>query len=285
MSRILVTGARGQLGSEIQDLEKEYEQYSFFFTDIHNLDLTDHKAVKRFIEKKRIDVIINCAAYTAVDKAETEPEPADAINHLVVKNLAEIAKAHKIKLIHISTDYVFDGTKTTPYIETDVPNPQSVYGLTKLKGEQAMQTINPDNSVIIRTSWVYSSHGNNFVKTMLRLGVERDELNVVADQTGSPTYAGDLANAIMEILPKIKNDKVALFHYANAGSCSWYEFAKAIFKIKGLNVKLNPIPTDQYPTPAKRPNYSVMDTAKIKENFKVEVREWEVALKKCLDKL
>ena len=285
MSRILVTGARGQLGSEIQDLEKEYEQYSFFFTDIHNLDLTDHKAVKRFIEKKRIDVIINCAAYTAVDKAETEPEPADAINHLVVKNLAEIAKAHKIKLIHISTDYVFDGTKTTPYIETDVPNPQSVYGLTKLKGEQAMQTINPDNSVIIRTSWVYSSHGNNFVKTMLRLGVERDELNVVADQTGSPTYAGDLANAIMEILPKIKNDKVALFHYANAGSCSWYDFAKTIFKIKGLNVKLNPIPTDQYPTPAKRPNYSVMDTAKIKENFKVEVREWEVALKKCLDKL
>ena len=285
MSRILVTGARGQLGSEIQDLEKEYEQYSFFFTDIHNLDLTDHKAVKRFIEKKRIDVIINCAAYTAVDKAETEPEPADAINHLVVKNLAEIAKAHKIKLIHISTDYVFDGTKTTPYIETDVPNPQSVYGLTKLKGEQAMQTINPDNSVIIRTSWVYSSHGNNFVKTMLRLGVERDELNVVADQTGSPTYAGDLANAIMEILPKIKNDSVELFHYANAGSCSWYDFAKTIFKIKGLNVKLNPIPTDQYPTPAKRPNYSVMDTAKIKENFKVEVREWEVALKKCLDKL
>ena len=203
----------------------------------------------------------------------------------MVKNLAEIAKAHKIKLIHISTDYVFDGTKTTPYIETDVPNPQSVYGLTKLKGEQAMQTINPDNSVIIRTSWVYSSHGNNFVKTMLRLGVERDELNVVADQTGSPTYAGDLANAIMEILPKIKNDKVALFHYANAGSCSWYDFAKTIFKIKGLNVKLNPIPTDQYPTPAKRPNYSVMDTAKIKENFKVEVREWEVALKKCLDKL
>ena len=282
MSRILVTGANGQLGSEIQELEKEYEQYSFFFTDIHNLDLTDHKWVHDYINDKYIDVIINCAAYTAVDKAETEPEPADAINHLVVKNLAEIAKANKIKLIHISTDYVFDGTKTTAYTEDDIPNPQSVYGLTKLKGEQAMQDINPANSIIIRTSWVYSGYGNNFVKTMLRLATERDELNVVADQTGSPTYAGDLAKAILEILPKIKNNSVELFHYANAGSCSWYDFAKAIFEIKGLIVKVNPINTSQYPTPAKRPKYSVMETRKIRETFKVEVLEWEVALKKCL---
>ena len=165
---------------------------------------------------------------------------ADAINHLVVKNLAEIAKANKIKLIHISTDYVFDGTKSTPYTETDIPNPQSVYGLTKLKGEQAMQEINPANSIIIRTSWVYSSYGNNFVKTMLRLAKERDELNVVADQVGSPTYAGDLAKAILEILPKIKNKNVELYHYANAGSCSWYDFAKAIFKIKGHECKSKP---------------------------------------------
>jgi dTDP-4-dehydrorhamnose reductase len=285
MAKILVTGCKGQLGSEIQELEKEYAQYSFFFTDIHNLDLTDHKAVKIYLEDNDIDVIVNCAAYTAVDKAETEHELADALNYLAVKNLARIAKANDIKLIHISTDYVFDGTKDTLYTETDVPNPQSVYGLTKLKGEKAIQQINPANSIIIRTSWVYSSYGNNFVKTMLRLGKERDELNVVADQFGSPTYARDLAKAILEILPKIKNKKVEFFHYANAGSCSWYDFAKAIFKNKNLQVKLNPISTSQYPTPAKRPMYSVMDTVKIKERFKVEIPDWEEALIVCLQKI
>ncbi len=169
MTKILVTGCNGQLGSEIRELEKEYGQYSFFFTDIHNLDLTNHKGVGDYIKDNKIDVIINCAAYTAVDKAETEPAIADAINHLVVKNLASIAKEKHIKLVHISTDYVFDGTRLHPIQRTDVPNPQSVYGLTKLKGEQAMQEINPANSIIIRTSWVYSSYGNNFVKTMLRL--------------------------------------------------------------------------------------------------------------------
>ena len=175
--------------------------------------------------------------------------------------------------------------KTTPYTETDIPNPQSVYGLTKLKGEQAMQEINPANSIIIRTSWVYSSYGNNFVKTMLRLSAERDELNVVADQVGSPTYAGDLAKEILEILLKIKNESVELFHYANAGICSWYDFAKTIFKIKNLQVKVNPIPTSQYPTPAKRPMYSAMDTTKIKERFKVEIPDWEEALIVCLQKI
>ena len=285
MSRILVTGANGQLGSEIRELESVYGQYTFFFTDIHNLDLTDHEGVKSFITDNNIEVIINCAAYTAVDKAEAEPDVANAINHLVVKNLAEIAKANKIKLIHISTDYVFDGTKDTPYTETDTPNPQSVYGLTKLKGEQVMQAINPANSIIIRTSWVYSGYGNNFVKTMLRLGMERDELNVVADQVGSPTYAGDLAKAILQILPQIKNKIVELYHYANAGTCNWHEFAKAIFKIKGLNVKVKPITTKDYPTPAKRPMYSVMDTNKIRKQYGVNGPQWERSLEDCLQQL
>ena len=285
MSRVLVTGCNGQLGSEIRELEKEYAQYSFFFTDIHNLDLTDHKGVEKYIEDKRIEVIINCAAYTAVDKAETEPEIADAINHLVVRNLAEIAKANNIKLIHISTDYVFDGTKETPYSETDTPNPQGVYGLTKLKGEQAMQEINPVNSIIIRTSWVYSSYGNNFVKTMLRLAKERKELSVVADQMGSPTYAGDLAKVILEILPKIKNKNVELYHYANAGICSWYDLARSIFKFKNFQVKVNPIPTSQYPTPAKRPMYSVLKTSKIKQTLNVQVQDWRDSIEFCLKKL
>lgn len=283
MNKVLVTGANGQLGSEIQELKSEYANYAFFFTDIHNLDLTDHKAVRRFIEDKDIQIIINCAAYTAVDKAETELEINEALNHLAVKNVAAIAKENDIKLIHISTDYVFDGTNDKPYTETDVPNPQSVYGSTKLAGEQAMLKINPKNSVILRTSWVYSSFGNNFVKTMLRLAKEHETLNVVADQFGSPTYAHDLAKAILDILPKIKNDKVAIYHYANHGICSWYEFAKAIFKIKDIQMRVKPIPTDQYPTAAKRPPYSVLDTSKIKNNFRLSIPKWEQSLRACLN--
>jgi len=283
--KLLVTGCNGQLGSEIQELAGSFSDYSFVFTDVHNLDLTDHETVKEFIQQGNFDVMINCAAYTAVDKAETDEALCDAINHKAVKTLAEAARANKIKLVHISTDYVFDGTKVTPYTEEDLPNPQSVYGLTKLKGEQAMQKINPANSIIIRTSWVYSSYGNNFVKTMLRLGAEREELNVVSDQIGSPTYARDLAKAILEILPKIKNDNVELYHYANAGTCSWYDFAKAIFKIKGMKVKVNPIPTSQYPTPAKRPMYSVMDSSKFRKQYRENMPQWERSLKDCLIKI
>jgi dTDP-4-dehydrorhamnose reductase len=283
--KLLVTGCNGQLGSEIQELAGSFSDYSFVFTDVHNLDLTDHETVKEFIQQGNFDVMINCAAYTAVDKAETDEALCDAINHKAVKTLAEAARANKIKLVHISTDYVFDGTKTTPYTEEDLPNPQSVYGLTKLQGEQAMQKINPANSIIIRTSWVYSSYGNNFVKTMLRLGAEREELNVVSDQIGSPTYARDLAKAILEILPKIKNDNVELYHYANAGTCSWYDFAKAIFKIKGMKVKVNPIPTSQYPTPAKRPMYSVMDSSKFRKQYRENMPQWERSLKDCLIKI
>ena len=285
MNNILVTGANGQLGSEIRELETSYKDSQFYFTDIHNLDLTNHRAVKAYIEEQNIAIIINCAAYTAVDKAETDIELSEALNHLAVKNVAAIAKAKNIKLIQISTDYVFDGLSTTPYLETDTPNPQSVYGSTKLAGEQAMMQINPNHSIIIRTAWVYSSFGNNFVKTMLRLATDRDTINVVADQIGSPTYAADLAKAILDILPQLNNTRVEIYHYTNQGVCSWYEFAKAIFKIKGLPITVQPINTDQYPTAAKRPEYSVLDTDKIQDNFKLKIPLWDDALTCCLKKM
>ena len=230
----LVTGGNGQLGSELREIAPNYPDYSFLFTDVSDLDITDHKAVNDFIKINNINVIINCAAYTAVDKAESEPELADAINHLAVANFARIAKEKHIKLVHISTDYVFDGTNHKPYLETDSPNPQSVYGKTKLDGELAMQRINPANSIIIRTSWVYSKYGNNFVKTMLHLAETRAEISVVSDQIGSPTNAKDLAVAILNILPQVSNQTLELFHYSNEGICSWYDFAKTIFEIKGL---------------------------------------------------
>ncbi|MDB4302847.1 dTDP-4-dehydrorhamnose reductase [bacterium] len=282
MNNILVTGGNGQLGSELREIAPNYQDYNFLFTDVKELDITNHSAVAAFIESNKINVIINCAAYTAVDKAESEPELSDAINHLAVANFAQIAKNKNIKLIHISTDYVFDGTNHKPYVEIDTPNPQSVYGQTKLDGELAMQQINPANSIIIRTSWVYSKFGNNFVKTMLRLAETRDEISVVADQIGSPTNAADLAKAILNILLKISNETVELFHYSNEGVCSWYDFAKAIFEINGLDIKVNPIDSKQYPTPAERPFYSVLNKSKIKEMFKLEIPYWKTSLNKVL---
>ena len=284
MSNILVTGGNGQLGSEIKELSISCTNGSFFFTDVSDLDITNYTAVAAFIKTNSIDVIVNCAAYTAVDKAESEPELADAINHLAVKNLAIIARERGAKLIHISTDYVFDGTGHKPYVETDTPNPQSVYGQTKLDGELAMQAINPANSIIIRTSWVYSNFGSNFVKTMLRIGQERKEISVVSDQVGSPTYAGDLAKVLLEILPKINSEQVAIYHFANLGNCSWSEFAKAIFKIKGMDVKVHPITTSQYPTLAKRPQYSVLENSKIKKKFNLNMSYWVDSLKNNLEK-
>ena len=283
MSNILVTGSKGQLGSELKDLQQNYANNNFYFTDSQDLDITNHFLVEKYILENKITVIINCAAYTAVDKAESEYEINDAINHLAVKNFAEIAKKNTIKLVHISTDYVFDGTSFTPYIESDKTNPQSVYGKTKLDGEEAMLQINPENSVIIRTSWVYSSYGNNFVKTMLRLGTERDELGVIFDQIGTPTYAKDLAKAILEIIPKIDTNNVEVYHFSNEGVCSWYDFAKAIFEINKIDVKVNPIETSQYPTPAKRPSYSLLNKSKIKNKFNLEVPYWRDSLIKCLE--
>ena len=281
MNSILVTGGNGQLGSELREIAPNYQDYNFLFTDVKDLDITNHSAVAAFIESNNITIIINCAAYTAVDKAESEPELADAINHLAVANFAQIAKNKNIKLIHISTDYVFDGTNHKPYVETDTPNPKSVYGVTKLDGELAMQRINPANSIIIRTSWVYSKFGNNFVKTMLRLAETKDEISVVADQIGTPTNAADLAKTILNILPQVSNETVKLFHYSNEGVCSWYDFAKAIFEIKEISIKVSPIETSQYLTPAVRPFYSVLNKGRIKDAFQLDISYWKGSLKIC----
>jgi dTDP-4-dehydrorhamnose reductase len=278
MINILVTGGNGQLGSELKEIAPNHQEYNFLFTDVKDLDITSHLAVAAFIESNNINVIINCAAYTAVDKAESEPELSDAINHFAVANFAQIANDKNIKLIHISTDYVFDGLNYKPYAETDNPNPQSVYGKTKLDGERVMQQINPGNSIIIRTSWVYSRFGNNFVKTMLRLAETKDEISVVADQIGSPTNAADLADVILNILPKISNDSVELFHYSNEGVCSWYDLAMAIFDLEKKRIGANPIKSAQYPTPAERPFYSVLSKEKIKMMYGIDIPHWRETL-------
>ncbi len=284
MNNILVTGANGQLGSEIKELSDEYED-NFFFTDKKNLDISNEKAINAFIEVNNINTIINCAAYTAVDKAEEDTINADKINHLAVKYLAQAAKEKNIKLIHLSTDYVFDGTNHKPYTEDNNVNPNGVYGKTKLDGENAMQEINPANSIIIRTSWVYSSFGANFVKTMLRLAKERKELGVIFDQVGTPTYAKDLAKTILEIIPKINNEKIEIYHYSNEGVCSWYDFAKTIFELSGTECQVNPIETKEYPTPATRPHYSLLNKSKIKKEYNITIPYWKDSLDKCLRKM
>jgi dTDP-4-dehydrorhamnose reductase len=285
MINILITGANGQLGSELKALEQTYATYNFHFTDYEALDITNHTAVDVFVKAANISVIINCAAHTAVDKAESELEMSTKLNHLAVENFAEIAKKNNIQLIHISTDYVFDGTNYIPYTENDKTNPQSVYGSTKLAGELAVQRINPANSIIIRTSWVYSSFGNNFVKTMLRLGNEKKELGVIVDQIGTPTYAKDLAKVLLEIIPKLNNKQVEVYHFSNKGVCSWYDFAKTIFDLKEIDIKVNAIETSQYPTAAKRPFYSVLNKNKIENTFQIEIPYWRDSLKECLQKL
>lgn len=285
MSKILITGSKGQLGSEIRALSKVYSEYTFLLTDFEELDITNHKKVEQFIVKNNVNTIVNCAAYTAVDKAEEEYELSNQLNHLAVENFARISKRYQIKLIHISTDYVFDGIQHKPYIESDPSNPQSVYGQTKLAGEDAMLRVNPKNSIIIRTSWVYSSFGNNFVKTMLKLAKEKGELSVICDQIGTPTYAGDLAKAILEIIPKLDHKAVELFHYSNEGVCSWYDFAKAIFEITDMNVKINAIESSEFPTAAKRPYFSVLNKSKIKNRFQIKIANWRDALKDALKKM
>ena len=225
MINILVTGSNGQLGSSILSLENNFSDYNLLFTDIDDLDLLNFSDVENYIVKNKIEVIINCAAYTNVDKAEDELGIADEINNLAVENLARLAKKFRMKLIHISTDYVFDGNAEKPYFEKDKPNPQSIYGLTKMKGEKAMMCINPVNSLIIRTSWLYSKYGHNFVKTILELSKEKEKISVVSDQIGSPTYANDLAQAILQLIPSLKNKGVQIYHYANKGKCSWFDFA------------------------------------------------------------
>ncbi|NJB82901.1 dTDP-4-dehydrorhamnose reductase [Wenyingzhuangia aestuarii] len=285
MINILVTGANGQLGSEIQSLAPAYTQYNFFFTDVTNLDITDLKKVEEFCSTNKINIILNCAAYTAVDRAEEQSDICNAVNHTATFNLATVAKAQNIQLVHTSTDYVFNGVNHVGFKENDTPNPINVYGKTKWLGEEAMKKINPINSIIIRTSWVYSTFGNNFVKTMLKLAETRELLTIIADQIGTPTYAYDLAKTILDILPKIKNSNVETYHYANEGVCSWYDFAFEIFSQTNTNCKVLPIETKDYPTAAERPLFSLMNKSKIKNTFQIEIPHWKTSLSNCLKKL
>ena len=283
--RILVTGSNGQLGSEIRKIASGFPQFEFNFTSRESLDICNKEALNEYVISNRIDAIINCAAYTAVDKAESEAELANEINHLAVKKLAEISAENDLRLVHISTDYVFNGKGYRPYSTDDLTSPLNVYGRTKSDGEMALKTINPVNSMIIRTSWVYSSFGNNFVKTMLRLGEEKEEINLINDQVGSPTYARDLAVFILSEALKINNTQTEVYHFSNEGVCSWYDFALAIMKEAGLKCQVNPIPTTAYPTPAKRPYYSIMDKSRITVELNYNIPHWKESLRKCIEKL
>ena len=261
----------------------EQSSVKYHFTDVAELDICDQEAIERFVVEHAIDCIVNCAAYTNVNKAEEDTELCDKLNHQAPANLARVADKHGAALIHVSTDYVFNGHNFKPYGEDDVTCPNSVYGATKLAGEEAITSL-CSNSVIIRTAWLYSTFGNNFVKTMLRLGVERAELGVVFDQVGTPTYARDLARAIQRII--IKGVVPGIYHYSNEGVCSWYDFTKMIFAIGGITTcALKPLHTDEYPTPAARPHYSVLDKTKIKQTYDVEVPYWVDSLRECIERL
>ena len=286
---IIVTGGSGQLGQSIRGLVGNDSDCQYLFPSREQLDLSDSASIDTFFEANAVDLIINCAAHTAVDQAESEPELADQINHLAVKKLAETASSRQAKLIHISTDYVFAGENFKPYVENDEVAPQGVYGLSKLRGEQAVELLMPNNAVIIRTSWVYSEFGNNFVKTMLKLGGQRDELNVIYDQVGTPTYAGDLAKAILQLVDSEALNQTAfetaVYHYSNEGVCSWYDFAITVFELSGIDCAVQAIETKDYPTPAKRPHYSVLNKAKIKQTYAISIPYWKEALERCLSAL
>lgn len=281
--KILVTGANGQLGKELKQLSSSFPQFEFHFLSREDLPIHHFELVRNFFNAYHPAYLINCAAYTAVDRAESETELAFQVNGEAVGVLAAVCKEKNCKLIHISTDYVFDGTATTPYKEDHPTNPKSVYGASKLDGEQQAFRFNPD-TIVIRTSWVYSEFGKNFVKTMLKLMPEKEELNVVSDQVGSPTYAADLAAAILHIISSGKW-QAGIYHYSNEGVISWYDFAVAIKELAGNNCKVNAIPTSAYPTPAKRPAYSVLDKSKIITTFNLQVPGWKKSLETCLKNL
>lgn len=282
--KILVTGANGQLGRELRNVLESKIPGKTIYTDVAELDLTDAKGVDDFFKKNDISHVVNCAAYTAVDKAEEEKLECAAININAVKNLANAADAIGAKIIHISTDYVFDGTAHRPYKESDKVNPISQYGTTKRKGETALLALAPE-SIIIRTSWLYSPHGNNFVKTMLRLGAEQSKIKVVSDQIGTPTYALDLARAIYMVLMSHQWVE-GIFHFSNEGVCSWYDFAKSIHRIARIDkCEIKPIPTEEYPTAASRPFYSVLDKTRIKATYGVKAPYWEDSLIECIKRI
>lgn len=281
--RILVTGANGQLGNEMQILAKENLLHTYYFTDVQELDICDKEAVWNFISENKIELIVNCAAYTAVDKAEDNPELARQLNSEAPKEMACAAQACGAAMIQVSTDYVFDGTAHIPYTEDCAPCPDSVYGSTKLAGEQAVME-HCEQAAVIRTAWLYSTFGNNFVKTMIRLGKERDSLGVVFDQIGTPTYAHDLARAIYAMIDK--GVVRGIYHFSNEGVCSWYDFTLAIHRLAGItSCKVTPLHTAEYPAKANRPHYSVLDKTKIKAIYGIEIPHWEESLKNCLKKL
>lgn len=287
---ILITGANGQLGSEIRrNAYKIEEQFNFIFTDALELDITKYADVDNFVKNNDVHYIINCAAYTAVDKAEDEDQIdlCYLINHKALENLGRAASKYNARVIHVSTDYVFDGTKTSPYLETDPTSPNSVYGQSKVKGELVLLEACPQ-SIIIRTAWLYSIYGNNFVKTMMKLGAEREALNVVADQTGTPTNARDLAITILDIITYSEKNKfeAGIYHYSNEGVTTWYDFTVAIHKAANITTcQVSPITTDEYPTKAKRPQYSVLDKSKIKSTFAITIPQWQQSLEECVKEL
>lgn len=284
MATILVTGANGQLANELKVLSSGFPQYQFLFTAKEELPIENTDALTSFFQRNKMDYCINCAAYTAVDKAESEKEKAFLINAEAVGELANVCYNHQTKLIHISTDYVYDGTVHNPLKENNPVGPINIYGESKLKGEELALEKNP-SAIVIRTSWVYSSFGNNFVKTMMRLFKEKSEINVINDQFGSPTYAADLAAVILNFIQQTEQGKdfSGIVNYSNSGVTTWYEFAEEIKSLVNSNCKINPIPTSSYPTPAKRPLYSVLDTSKIKELLQIEIPSWKESLKECVD--
>ena len=286
--RVLVTGSNGQLGSEIKDLAVYYKKLDFVFKDLPELDICNFEVLQAFIINSNINIVINCAAYTAVDKAEEDAEIAEEVNSTGVLNLVNALELVNGKLIHISTDYVFNGNHFMPYNESDAVSPIGVYGNTKRNGELAVISSNIDG-IVIRTSWLYSSYGSNFVKSILRLGKQKEELGVIFDQVGSPTYARDLAKTCLEILCGSDSVNISkngnLYHYSNEGVASWYDFAISIMKIGGENCKVKPIQTKDYPTLAKRPKYSVLNKSKIKMDFKIEIPYWKDSLKDCVEKI
>lgn len=286
MKTILVTGANGQLGNSIRLKANQHPQYNFLFTDVDTLDITDAAAVKAMVKDNQVNYILNCAAYTAVDKAEDNEDLCRRLNCDAVHVLGEAAREAKAKIIHVSTDYVFSGTNYRPYKETDDTRPVSAYGRTKLAGEEALVKVCPD-AVIIRTAWLYSEFGNNFVKTVLRLGKERDQLGFVFDQAGTPTYAGDLAEAILTVVTADEKGTFVpgIYHYSNEGVCSWYDFTVKVLQIAGIECNVRPIETKDYPTRAVRPPYSVLNKGKIKETYGITIPHWEESLRICLKQL
>ncbi|MHB9141338.1 MAG: dTDP-4-dehydrorhamnose reductase [Paludibacter sp.] len=280
METILITGSKGQLGNEMQQAAKRYPAFQYIYTDVDELDICDKKALNDFVKTNDVNIIVNCAAYTAVDKAEDDVELCYKINRDAVRNIGEVAQENKLKVLQVSTDYVFDGTNYLPYTEDMPVCPATVYGKSKLEGEQALLE-SCEQAVILRTSWLYSSFGNNFVKTMLKLGTERDSLNVIFDQVGTPTYAADLADSILNILSQ-DAFVPGIYHYSDEGVCSWYDFTKTIHRIAGISCDVHPIETKDYPARTPRPHYSVLNKAKIKSTFGISIPHWEESLVKCI---